>query len=186
MTRAVIRAAAVCALVVVWATPAHADHLDLEPAGPPQVAPGDLVEIEVTLRDSATQQLVPGATVVASRDASIVGVSSSVVLATATTDAQGKATLRWQQRASTDHVVLVAFGTVGDVELESQEVPVVVVGPERQVVREESGIQIPGFGAWLLIGVIVAVWGLIQFSLVGPMSVATRSHPDDSGGEDEE
>ena len=174
MTRFRVVSVLVLALVVTTAAPALADHIDLEVDAPATVSTGDVVEIAVVLRDSETRERVSGATVVASRDATIVGVTGTVELASAVTDELGRATLRWQQRAGADHVVIVAFATAGDFQIESEPIPVIVVGPERQIVRSEAGIQIPGFGAWVLIGVIVTVWGIIQFALAGPMLVATR------------
>ena len=167
-------------IALLWsAAPAAADHIELQADEPSSVGAGEIVEIDVVLRNAETLERVEGATVIASREATIVGVTGTVELASAVTDELGRATLRWQQRAGTDYVALVAYSVSGDAELESEPIPVVVVGPERQVVRSEAGVQIPGFGAWVLIGVIVSVWGIIQFALVGPMLVATRFEGDE-------
>jgi len=156
------------------AAPAFADHLVLEADTPTPAESGDAVEIEVVLRHVETQQRIPGGTVVVSREATIVGVTGEVELASATTNEDGIATLRWRQGAETDHIVLIAYATSGDIELESTPISVLVVGPKDQVFRSTSGIRIPGFGAWVLIGLIISVWGIIQFALVGPVLVASR------------
>jgi hypothetical protein len=168
--------------LLIPAAPALADHLELETEGAPSVEAGDTVELRVVLRDAESRRRISGAEVLATREATIVGVTDDVVLATATTDELGVATLRWQQRSGADHVVVVAYGSGDDAGFESMPVPVVVVGADRQIVRSASGVQIPGFGAWVLIGVIVAVWAIIQFALIGPVLVASRYEPPDAEG----
>lgn len=177
MSRAPLRAISVAALVAAMLTipaTAGADHLDVDTEAPSVVAPGGVVEVRVVLRDSGTGLPVPGATVVATREATIVGVTGQVVLGSATTDELGRAAVRWQQRAEGGEAVVVAYGGSGDTVLESQPFTVLTSGTARQIVRGTAGVRIPGLGAWVLLGVMALVWGIIQFALVGPIVVARR------------
>jgi hypothetical protein len=153
------------------AGPAFADHIEVATSETGTVEPGDIVEIAVVVRSTETNEPVPGATVVASMDAEIVGVSGTVELARATTGDDGTATLRWQVRSGTTEGLVIAYSGEGDAVAESTPLPIVTVGTGTQIVRSESGISIPGLGAWVLIAVLILVWALIQFAMLGPVRV---------------
>lgn len=170
--RRVVVVAAIAASVLMTTAPALADHLEVSTSETATVEPGDIVEVAVVVRSSETQEPVADATVVASMEAEIVGVHGSVEIARATTDENGEATLRWQVRIGTTEGVVIAYAEAGVASLESQPLPIVTVGSGSQVVRSESGVRIPGFGAWVLIGILVLVWALIQFAMLGPVRVA--------------
>jgi hypothetical protein len=168
-------------------TPAFADHLDLDATFPQNVAVGDVLEVSVVVRSAESGARIPGARVAAYREASIAGVPGRVELAAAVTDELGAATLHWQHRAGGEHTLLVTYAGPGDTAFESTTITIITIGAEPQVVRAEAGVRIPGLGAWVLISVLVAVWGLIQFSLLGPMTVAreggrTESSEPSTGG----
>lgn len=165
-------AAGMLAVLVAGAAPAFADHLDVATSEPATVSPGDVVEIAVVVRSSETQQPVADAIVVVSIDATIVGVSGPVEIARARTGDDGTATLRWQVRSGATQSVLIAYSEAADVSLESEPLQLVTVGVGEQIVRPEPGLQIPGLGAWVLIGVLVLAWGLIQSAMIGPVRVA--------------
>ena len=164
--------AGLLALVLGGAAPAFADHLDVATSEPASVSPGDIVEIAVVVRSSVTQQPVADATVVVSIDATIVGVSGPVEIARARTGDDGTATLRWQVRSGATESVLIAYSEAGDVSLESEPLQLVTVGAGQQIVHPEPGLSIPGLGAWVLIGVLVLAWALIQSAMIGPVRVA--------------
>ena len=184
------RALLVAALVVAGlaaGTPAFADHIDLDATFPQNVAVGDVLEVNVVVRSAESGARISGARVAAYRDASIAGVPGRVELAAAVTDELGAAALRWQHRAGGEHTLLVTYSGPSDTEFESTTITIITIGAEPQVVRSEAGVQIPGLGAWVVIGVLLAVWGLIQFSLLGPMTVAregvrARSSEPSTGG----
>jgi hypothetical protein len=165
--------------VLIVAAPAYADHLELVTSDTATVEPGDIVEIAVVVRSAETQEPVPEATVVATMEAEIVGVSGTVEIARSKTDANGEATLRWQVRLGATEGVVIAYSEEGASSLESQPLPIVTVGSGTQVVRSESGVRIPGFGAWVLISILVLVWALIQFAMLGPVRVAFASARDE-------
>ncbi len=169
-----IAVAGVLGAVLAIPATAGASHLDVETEAPSVVDPGGVVEVRIVLRDAVSRQPVPGATVVATREASIVGVTGQVELATATTDELGNATVRWQQRSGGEEAVVVAYAGSGETVLESQPLTVLTSGTGRQIVQGTAGVRIPGLGAWVLIGVMAAVWAIIQFALVGPIIVARR------------
>ncbi len=159
-------------LVVGLAPAASADHLEVEVVGPGTVEAGDIIEMEVVVRSAETGQPVPGATVVAEREASIVGISGRVQFASTTTDDLGVATLRWREHSGAADTIILAYAAVGDAELESDPQRVITVAAGPQIIRSEAGVKIPGFGAWILIGILVSVWAIIQFAMVGPVQVA--------------
>ena len=171
-----VRCAAVIAAIAVavagTAPSALADHLEVSTSETSGVEPGDIVEVAVVVRSAETKQPVSGATVVASMEAEIVGVFGMVEIARATTGDDGVATLRWQVRSGATEGIVVAYSEAGEVSSESQPLPIVTVGTGTQVVRSEAGVKIPGFGAWVLIGILVLVWALIQFAMLGPVRVA--------------
>jgi len=176
MSRRPARALAVI-LGVVLLSPiavAAADHHELEMDVGVVSELGEMVELRVTLRDADSGTRIPHAMVVATRQATIAGVTGDVELARATTDELGVARLRWQQRVGVDHTVVVAYAAPGEAGFEFAEIEFAVIGSERQIHRSTAGVKIPGFGAWVLIGLIVVVWGIIQFTLLGPMLVARR------------
>lgn len=174
------------AALCMMTTPALADHLDISTSEVDAVEPGDIVELAVVVRSADTGQPVPGATVVATIEAEIVGVSGTVELARGITGDDGIATLRWQVRSGATESVVIAFSEAGEVVTESHPLSIVTVGSGRQIVRSESGIQIPGLGAWVLIAVLVLVWALIQFAMLGPVRVglaaAADAREDEGGG----
>lgn len=190
MSRAVRRTLIIAVLVLAGLQPARgarADHLELEVTVPADVAVGEILEVSAVVRSAESGARIPGAVLSAFREASIAGVTGRVELASAITDELGMATLRWQHRAGGEHTLIVTFSGPGDTELESTSLSIITVGTEPQVVRSEAGVEIPGLGAWVLIAVLVAVWGLIQFSLLGPMTVArAATRPTEAGtGNDE-
>lgn len=172
----------VCTLVLSGSA-AYADHLDVEVVQPEQVGAGDTVTLQVVVRSAHSRELVSGATVEAKRRASIVGFSGEVEVASAVTDENGIALLSWVERGSEAETVLVAYSAPGEDALESEPLSVYMVGPGPQLERSEAGVDIPGLGAWVLIGVLVGIWAVIQFALVGPVQVARLSASDGEGGE---
>lgn len=176
--------ATVATAVLMIAAPALADHLEVVTSDTPTVEPGDTVEVAVVVRSSETQEPIPGASVIASIEADIVGVYGSVDIARATTDENGEAVLRWQIRVGTTQAAVLAYAEEGDAVIESQPLPIVTVGNDRQIVRSEAGVRIPGFGAWVLIALVVGIWATIQLALLGPVMVAAAESETEEGPED--
>lgn len=185
MKRWSITALVAVGIVLAVVPPVGADHLEAETTAPDTIRVGDVIEMRVVVRSADTKERVPGATVIAEREASIVGFSGRVEVARATTNELGVATLRWRERTGTTNTIVVAYAAVGETELESLPLSVVTVGSDDQIVRSTSGVRIPGLGAWVLIALLVGVWGVIQFAMVGPVHVAriaAESNQSNEGG----
>ena len=69
--------------------------------------------------------------------------------------------------------------------MEPTAVKVITVGSGEQLYQSSSGVQIPGFGAWVLVGLVVGIWAIIQFALLGPVEVARIAASEaDAGGQE--
>lgn len=154
------------------AVPVRASHLEIEAIEPREASVGETVQIRVIVRAADSSERVPGATVVAFREATLAGYSGEVEVARAITDEAGLATLRWVVRGGPSETVLIAFSAPGEENLESEPLSVLTVGSGPQLERSTAGVRIPGLGAWVVIGVLVGIWAIIQFALVGPVRVA--------------
>ena len=160
------------ALLLISGTPAFAEHLEVSVEQPGEVTVGDTVKLHVVVRSAESRERVAGATVAATRGTEIAGFSGSVEVAKAVTDENGLAQLSWVERGGVTETVVVAYSAPGENDFESKPLSVYTVSPGPQLERSESGVAIPGFGAWVLIGVLVGIWAIIQFALVGPVQVA--------------
>ncbi|HSM01245.1 MAG TPA: hypothetical protein VK960_02230 [Acidimicrobiia bacterium] len=168
----------VAASMVLLASPASADHLEVETEIPESVAAGETIVIRVIVRSTETGDRVPDAVVTVSWDVEFLGVAGRVEVARATTNDQGIATLRWQARGGVSEQIVVAYAASGGSTIESAPQSVITVTPGPQIVRSRSGVKIPGFGAWVLIAIVVGIWATIQFALLGPVQVARRAVED--------
>ena len=166
----------VSAAVMAMGAPALADHLEVEASVPDSVAPGDVIDLEVVVRTEDSGELVPGATIVLFREAYFLGVSGDVEIARAITDDNGVAIVHFRARAGTSEQVIVASVLVGEEAFESHPLPVVTVGSGPQIVSADAGLRIPGFGVWILIALVITIWAIIQFALLGPVEVARLAH----------
>jgi len=154
---------------------ARADHLDAEVSAPQTVAAGEVVQMRVVVRLADSGARVPGAVVVASRDASMLGIDGTVEIARSITDRNGIAILRWREHSGRSDTVIVAYAAAGEVEFESVPESVVTEGLGSQIVRSNNGVRIPGLGAWVLIALLVGVWAIIQFAMIGPIQVSREA-----------
>jgi hypothetical protein len=152
----------------------NADHIEIEAIFPESVATGDVIDVRVIVR-TASGQRIADATVIALEEATFTGVTDQVEIARGITNELGVATLRWQVRTASSLAITLQWATPGDPEFETEQVPPVDVTAGAQLERSTSGVKIPGFGAWVLIALLVGVWGLIQFALAGPVRVAAGS-----------
>lgn len=152
----------------------NADHIEIEAFFPESIATGDTMDLRVIVR-TASGQRIADATVIASRQGSIAGVTGDVELARGVTDELGIATLRWTVRTAPSLEITIAYSKPGESDFESVDLPTVDVTAGGQLERSTSGIRIPGFGAWVLIALLVGIWGLIQLALSGPVRIAAAS-----------
>ncbi len=162
----------VLCLLLLPALPASAGHIEIEVEQPGTVNVGDTVVLTVLVRSGTNGARVAGALVVATRRAEIAGFSGSVEIARAVTDENGIAKLSWRERSGTNETLVVAYAAPGENQMESEPLQVITVGPGPQLEGPESDFRIPGLGVWVLIAVLVGIWSVIQFALVGPIQVA--------------
>lgn len=172
------------AVLVVYPPPVLADHLHIEATFPESVQSGDIVDVRVLVSSADTDQPVPGAIVSASRDTSFLGVSDRIDIASTTTDERGVAHLRWQIRSGASELIVLAYSQAGEEVVESEPLSFVTVTPGPQLVRSSAGVRIPGFGAWVLVILLVGIWATIQFALLGPVAVARAGEVARQNGED--
>lgn len=180
MTRSGLRGAVLITTVVgliALAPSARAEHLFITAVQPDEVQAGDIIEVQVLVQSDETRSPVANVTVVARRSAEIAGFSGEVEVARAVTDERGIASLRWQVRGGTSETVIIAYGASGEEQLESAPLSVVSVLPGPQLSGPDEGVQIPGLGAWILITVLVGIWAVVQFALVGPIHIARHAPP---------
>ena len=171
LARAVVASGVALALLGP-ALPVRASHLELEAVGPGEASVGETIQIRVVVRSADSGERIPGANVVAFREATLAGYSGQVEVAQAVTDEIGLATLQWVVRGGSTETVLIAYSAPGEEQFESEPVSVLIVGSGSQLERSTAGVRIPGLGAWVVIGVLVGIWAVIQFALIGPMRVA--------------
>jgi len=173
------RACALVAMVVVsltmTAAPAAADHIEIETEIPDSVVAGETIVIRVIVRSTETGDRIPNALVTVSWEVDFLGVFGRVEVARATTSDRGVAELRWQARAGVSEQVVIAYADHDGTTLESSPESVITVASGSQIVRSRSGVKIPGFGAWVLISLVIGIWATIQFALLGPVEVARRA-----------
>ena len=177
MKRSLLRVAATSILFICLSgatAVVNADHIEIEAFLPDSVATGDIMDLRVIVR-TASGQRIPDATVIATKQATIAGVADDVELARGVTDDLGIVTLHWTVRTAPTLAITIAYEKPGESEFETVELPAVDVAAGGQLERSTSGVQIPGFGAWVLIALLVGIWGLIQFALSGPVRVAANS-----------
>jgi hypothetical protein len=143
--------------MLATASPAWAaGPVTLELLAREQVRLGDQVSVTATLRD-ATGAPAPGATIVFWSPASFLSVGGSVELGRATTNAQGRATLLYQARTEEKASVNAYFPGDSRYEPASATVELMVEG-SAQLYQSTAGVQVPGLGVWLLVGVLGGVW----------------------------
>jgi hypothetical protein len=145
-------------LVLATAAPAWAaGPVTLELQAPENVRLGDQVSVTAVLRD-ATGAPAPGATIVFWIPASFLSVGGSIELGRATTDAQGRATLLYQARTAEEKASVNAYFP-GDSRYEPASATVELrVEGSAQLYQSTAGVQVPGIGVWLLVGILGGVW----------------------------
>lgn len=159
MTRGPFRLAVTVLFLVVAPFPAAGQETDQEPiiniSVPVQVELGEEFEITATVRDSVTGEPVTDTEVAFWSDGSFAGVNGEFEIGTARTNEIGVVTL--QHRFNVTRIHSIRAEVVGSPmsSAESVSVPVMVGG---QLVSTEVGVDIPGFGAWIVPFVIGGVW----------------------------
>ena len=165
----------------VWA----ASPVTLELEAPEQVTLGDMVRVTAVLRD-LTGAPAPGATIVFWSPASFLSVGGSIELGRALTDAQGKATLRYQVRTE-EKASLNAYFSGDSRYLSAQASTEMKVQGTAQITRHPiEGVRVPGIGVWILAAILGGVWStylgvMVFLSLIAREGSETARATGDTG-----
>jgi hypothetical protein len=177
-TRVILVSIALGTTLFGLADTASASHVELQIVGPAEVAVGQSVGVQATLRSADDGLPVAGAVVTFYTHASFDGVGSTVELGKAVSGKDGVAVLNYQPRTSGEHEIVVEYLTEGATEPEVATWSHVAAGDGSQMYRSTAGMDVPGLNVWLIIGVVSTVW-LILFS-VGVRVIAIARADDDA------
>ncbi len=158
-------------LLTVFVSPA-AGASNIEVQAPDQVTVGESVTVTVTVTNAG--EPVVGGEVALAFVGGVGGESGWVVVATATTDATGSASLEYLQRAlDATRMRVEYFGPDGQ---ENTEFNIVIVdGP--QLHQSDAGADIPILGVWWLVVVLAVVWVLIGLAAWRLLSIPRSTRP---------
>lgn len=158
-------------LLVLGAGQAAAQDVEIEVDHPTHVAVGEEVDVVVTIT-AADGSPVVGSPVDLSFVGRLLGESGYVVVASAGTDEHGEAHLHYTQRALDAGKMRVEyFGPQGT---QSSDFEVDVVdGP--QLVTSEAGADLPMFGVWWIVVLLVIIWIMIIMAALGIMHIGRWS-----------
>ncbi len=159
---------------------AAADHLVVEVAGPEEATVGEELEITATVREASGGEPVEGASVAFFANAFFAGVTGEIRLGSATTNGIGVATFTTSFSVRGIHRVRV------DLEDDPGSEPgavIISVGIGSQIVASEAGVEIPGFGSWLVTFVIGAVWAIMIAAAVWVVRLSRPDEEDETDGE---
>ena len=173
-----LRRFVICGLLVVvflgLATgTAVADHLAVDVSAPETASLGEELEIRTVVRFVESGEPAEGVEIVFYSDASFAGVGGEIELGRVATDASGVAIFHLQLAASGTHAIRIEAIAGPEIQPESVSIPVTVGG---QLVRSEAGVDIPGFGAWMVTAVMILVWSIMLVAVVRIVILA-RSGP---------
>jgi|AMFO01.1.fsa_nt_gi Cytochrome c, mono- and diheme variants len=162
MSRAAIRflIAAMCVGVVVGqAAAAFAADVAIAVTAPTSVHVGDWVEITATV--TADGAPVRGAVVTLSYEEQFIGERAFVEVGTEVTGSDGVAVFRYQQRDPDGEAMRVSYEGPDPNVTVAPLVFDLPVEPGSQQFRPRAGVRIPWLNGWVLVGLVVIVWGTI-------------------------
>ncbi len=150
----------VAALISVVPSTAHAEPggTTLQVSGPVAATVGDTVELVATLTDAAGEPVADVQLLVEERVGFLDTKVSDVTVASAATNDDGVAVIRYAARRDGDRSLLVWFpGTSEFAEASAGFEFTVASGPATYTVEAPPGI--PGVNRFAVIAVLVVVWG---------------------------
>lgn len=162
----------------VWA----ADPVTLELQAPKEAALGEKITVTAVLTDGKGAP-IPKATIILWTSASFLSTESPVELDRAITDAQGKVTFLYQPR-SENSVTLNASFSGNSRHAPAQSSVELTVQGSVQLYQETAGVQLPGIGVWLIVGILGGVWAT-YFVVMVLLTIIARDGaraPDSAGG----
>lgn len=144
----------------VWA----ADPVVLELQMPEQATLGDEVEVTALLRD-ASGRPVPRATIILWNSSEFLSVGGAITLGEAMTDAQGRVVFSYEARTE-ESITLNAYFPGDSRYSGAQASAEMSVQGSAQLYQSTAGIQVPGLGVWLLVGLLGIVWTIFLVVMV--------------------
>lgn len=147
---------------VLFAGIAAAAEISIAVGAPQSVTVGDTVTIKAIVTSAGDP--VKGAVVSLSYSASFAGVEDRVELDRETTGSDGVAMLTYEQRAVDNGEMQVGYVGPDDTTVEPLAFTIGVQPGAQQQHRSQAGVSIWWLNGWLLIGLIMIVWGSIVYS----------------------
>ncbi len=153
----------------------------LQVSAPAAASVGDRLELRVSLR-TALGEPVEGARVTLTERAGFMDTSTQeVAVASATTDADGEAVLRFMARREGTRSLTARYD--GDDDLAAASVTLdlpVAAGVQTYIVESQPGI--PGVNRFLLMSVLVIVWGTMFIVAAHVLLIAREGFSEGSEG----
>jgi hypothetical protein len=140
---------------------AHATNVTVNISLVGEARVGEPVEVVLDLRSADQGVPIQGSTVTFLTDATFAGVEGNLELGKAITDENGIATLTYKPRFASAHDLRVEYLLPGESEPGVFSETIIVSDNGLQLHRSESGIRIPGLGAWLIITLVATVWAIL-------------------------
>ena len=162
MRRLLVMLSTLTALALIWIVPGtvHAEPggTTLQVSGPVGATVGDTVELTATLTDAAGEPVADVQLLVVERVGFLDTKVNDVTVASAATNNDGVAVIRYAARRDGDRSLLVWFPGSADFEEASAGFDFTVAdGPATYTVEAPPGI--PGVNRFVVMGVLVIVWG---------------------------
>lgn len=140
---------------------ANASHVKAEITAPDEVTVGHTAEVQATLISADDGLPVADALVIFYMHASFADVTGEVELGRAVTDENGVATLAYEPRSASEHLIRIEYLAPGDDEPGVVTKSISVTGGTSQLHRSTAGVEIPGLNVWLIIALVSGVWAIL-------------------------
>jgi Cytochrome C oxidase, cbb3-type, subunit III len=158
----VLVVAVLAVLVMMIPVAAFAGDILITVSVPESAVVGGQVEVKAVL--TSVGEPVDGAVVALTYRSTFAGKSGAVELDRETTGADGLAVLSYEQRASNNGEMRVEYLGPEDTDVAPVVFTIAVQPGGEQQERSEAGVSIWWLNGWVVIAVIMVVWGLIVFS----------------------
>lgn len=155
---------------------------ELQVSAPVEAAIGDALELRIVLIDSDDAASIPGATVTLYERTGFMDVSArEVAVASAVTADDGAAVIRFRARREGVRNLIVRFDGDPDhgASFAEFELPV-APGPAIYTVEPPPGI--PGVNRFLVVGILVVVWGTMFIIAAHVVAIAREGHSEATQG----
>lgn len=169
-TRIVAELLAGCAILVAFAGPTIASHVQVSVATVDEVAIGETVAIPVALRTADGSPLA-GTVVTFYLHMAFAGVEGEAEIGRVVTDESGVASLAYRPRLAGHHELRMEYLAAGATEVETTSTVIEVTGGA-QLYRSPAGVDVPGVGVELLMVVLATVWTILFWVVLRIVAIA--------------